>query len=94
MQYYVSTVFIKVKPNNFPHIGTIFFLTVIFVAFGFIVLSDFNSLFKFFGQLIIWLFADRKHLVNSFKNNKAFFAGINSNKLTMKFLFYCFFIIS
>ena len=89
----------KGKLDAFSHNGAIS-LNNDFLAFGFIILSDFNSNFNnfigisslrfYFSQLIRGLFDVPEYLNDSFKNMKIFFVRINSKKLATKFLLYCF----
>ena len=87
----------KVKSDDFTHNGVMFF-----IAFDFIILSDLNSNFinfiklfslkyqNFFSHLIRRLFYGSEYFIDSFKNVRMFFVRISSNKLTTKFLCYCF----
>ena len=48
------------------------------------------SLKLYLLELFYWLLNVPKYFIDSSKNIKVFFARINSNKLTTKFLYYCF----
>ena len=70
-----------------------YFLTIKFIAFGFIIISDLSS----FSNNLVEILLVRvflvdclmsKYLIDSFKNIKVSFVRVNSSKL--KFLFYFF----